>query len=147
MLLRTERGSCCPKHRTEPGLAAGTDHVCSSVCGTVLHAVRVSSCSHPTFPLCTPFGRDAAIAATLLLLLFADRLNGLQDGVSRIHASRRVFDALKRHGSQLAVLHHIRFPAGADRDDIVINTGTQVCVWGGGVGNSYSCSYWHSKNA
>jgi len=50
----------------------------------------------------------------------------LQDGVSRIHASRRVFDSLKRHGSQLAVLHHIRFNDTADRDDIVINTGTLV---------------------
>lgn len=50
----------------------------------------------------------------------------LQDGVSRIHASRRVFDSLKRHGSQLAVLHHIRFKDTADRDDIVINTGTLV---------------------
>lgn len=46
--------------------------------------------------------------------------------MSRIHASRRVFDSLKRHGSQVPVLHHIRFPAGADRDDIVINTGTLV---------------------
>jgi (E)-4-hydroxy-3-methylbut-2-enyl-diphosphate synthase len=46
--------------------------------------------------------------------------------MSRIHASRRVFDALKRHGSQLSVLHHIRFPAGDDRDNIVINTGTLV---------------------
>jgi (E)-4-hydroxy-3-methylbut-2-enyl-diphosphate synthase len=54
----------------------------------------------------------------------------LQDGVSRIHASRRVFDALKRHGSQLAVLHHIRFPEGTDRDDIVINTGSLVSQGG-----------------
>jgi (E)-4-hydroxy-3-methylbut-2-enyl-diphosphate synthase len=53
-------------------------------------------------------------------------LLNIQDGVSRIHASRRVFDALKRHGSQLAVLHHIRFPEGTDRDDIVINTGSLV---------------------
>lgn len=49
--------------------------------------------------------------------------------MSRIHSSRRVFDALKRHGSSLAVLHHIRFPAASDRDDIVISTGTMVGWW------------------
>lgn len=43
--------------------------------------------------------------------------------MSRVHASRRVFEALKKADSQLPVLHHIRFPAGADRDEVVISTG------------------------
>jgi hypothetical protein len=67
-------------------------------------------------------------SAHFRLLSATTNTNGMQDGVSRIHASRRVFDALKRSGSELPVLHHIRFPAGASRDEIVINTGTMVCV-------------------
>jgi (E)-4-hydroxy-3-methylbut-2-enyl-diphosphate synthase len=56
-------------------------------------------------------------------------LVNIPDGVSRIHASRRVFDAIKRAGSDIPVLHHIRFPAGASRDEIVIKTGS----WVGGL--------------
>jgi hypothetical protein len=39
----------------------------------------------------------------------------LQDGVSRVHSSRRVFDAIKRAASDVPVLHHIRFAAGTHR--------------------------------
>jgi hypothetical protein len=42
-------------------------------------------------------------------------LLSLQDGVSRIHSSRRVFDAIKQAGSDVPVLHHIRFAAGTHR--------------------------------
>jgi hypothetical protein len=47
-------------------------------------------------------------------------------GVSRIHASRRVFDRLKSSGIDTPVVHHRRFPAGVDRDEIVITTGSEV---------------------
>lgn len=43
-----------------------------------------------------------------------------------MHASRRVFQALKDAGSTLPVVHHIRFKEGAVRDEIVINTGSMV---------------------
>lgn len=46
--------------------------------------------------------------------------------VSRLHASRRVFDALKRHAINTPVIHRITFPAGADKDEIVISTGSLV---------------------
>ncbi|KAG2452668.1 hypothetical protein HYH02_002901 [Chlamydomonas schloesseri] len=48
------------------------------------------------------------------------------DGVSRLHSSRRVFDALKRHGITTPVVHRISFPAGTVRDEIVITTGSLV---------------------
>ncbi|WIA43938.1 hypothetical protein OEZ86_010335 [Tetradesmus obliquus] len=51
------------------------------------------------------------------------------DGVSRVHSSRRVFDAIKRAGSEIPVLHHIRFAAGTHRDEVVIKTGS----WVGGL--------------
>ncbi|GIL68785.1 hypothetical protein Vafri_22024 [Volvox africanus] len=53
-------------------------------------------------------------------------LLNVADGVSRLHASRRVFDALKRHNVTAPVVHNIRFPAGTHRDEIVINTGSLV---------------------
>lgn len=51
-------------------------------------------------------------------------LLNIKDGVSRLHASRRVFDVLKRHEITTPVVHCMRFPAGTVRDEIVINTGS-----------------------
>jgi len=45
-------------------------------------------------------------------------------GVSRVHASRRVFELLQRHNINHPVLHHLRFAAGTTRDEIVMATGT-----------------------
>ena len=45
-------------------------------------------------------------AAVMLLLDIAP-------GVSRIHASRRVFELLGRHSIDLPVIHRRSFPAGA----------------------------------
>ncbi len=53
-------------------------------------------------------------------------LLNIQDGVSRIHSSRRVFDVIKKNGITTPVLHHIRFAAGANKDEIVLTTGTMV---------------------
>jgi (E)-4-hydroxy-3-methylbut-2-enyl-diphosphate synthase len=47
-------------------------------------------------------------------------------GVSRLHSSRRVFDALQRHAITAPVVHDMAFPAGAARDEIVITTGSLV---------------------
>lgn len=48
------------------------------------------------------------------------------DQASRLHASRRVFETLQRNGSKTPVIHHVRYPKGADRDEIVIGTGSRV---------------------
>lgn len=68
---------------------------------------------------------DAQLAAAGGLGAAVALLN-VADGASRVHASRRVFEALKAAGSALPVVHHIRFPGGAVRDEIVINTGSMV---------------------
>ncbi|GAX73157.1 hypothetical protein CEUSTIGMA_g610.t1 [Chlamydomonas eustigma] len=60
-----------------------------------------------------------ALSPVVLLL-------NIKDGVSRIHSSRRVFELLKRESIMTPVIHHIRFPASASRDEIVINTGSLV---------------------
>ncbi|KAG1675454.1 hypothetical protein FOA52_001753 [Chlamydomonas sp. UWO 241] len=49
--------------------------------------------------------------------------------VSRIHASRRVFEIIKAAGITTPVIHHIQFAESAVRDEIVIKTGS----WLGGL--------------
>ena len=44
-------------------------------------------------------------------------------GVSRVHASRRVFEALQQHGIEVPVIHHIAFPDGTARDDLILTSG------------------------
>lgn len=47
-------------------------------------------------------------------------------GVSRLHASRRVFDILKSNDIQTPVIHHRQFESGTERDAIVITTGSEI---------------------
>ncbi|KIZ04819.1 hypothetical protein MNEG_3143 [Monoraphidium neglectum] len=68
---------------------------------------------------------DAQLAAASTLGAVVALLN-VADGTSRVHASRRVFQALKDAGVTIPVVHHIRFGEGAVRDEIVINTGSMV---------------------
>lgn len=47
-------------------------------------------------------------------------------GVSRVHASRRVFEVFQKNDIQIPVVHHITFPDGTERDEIIISAGAQV---------------------
>ncbi|KAL4448645.1 hypothetical protein ABPG75_005864 [Micractinium tetrahymenae] len=47
-------------------------------------------------------------------------------GVSRVHASRRVFEQLQQQQIDLPVIHHITFADGTCRDDIVLQSGSMV---------------------
>ncbi|KAH7624269.1 hypothetical protein Ndes2526B_g01534 [Nannochloris sp. 'desiccata'] len=47
-------------------------------------------------------------------------------GLSRVHTSRRVFEVLRRNEIHVPVIHHAAFPDGVDRDEIIINGGSQV---------------------
>lgn len=47
-------------------------------------------------------------------------------GVSRLHASRRVFESLQSSGTDIPVIHHITFADGTDRDGIIIESGAKV---------------------
>lgn len=47
-------------------------------------------------------------------------------GLSRVHASRKVFEILQSHGIDTPVIHHIAFPDGTDRDEIIISSGAQI---------------------
>ena len=57
---------------------------------------------------------DAEIAALKTINPVVVLLN-INDGVSRIHASRRVFELIKISGITTPVIHHIRFPPSAVR--------------------------------
>jgi (E)-4-hydroxy-3-methylbut-2-enyl-diphosphate synthase len=47
-------------------------------------------------------------------------------GAGRVHESRRVFEALAAAGADLPVIHHRAFPAGTDREDLILTAGTEL---------------------
>uniref|UniRef100_A0A7N0R8T2 4-hydroxy-3-methylbut-2-en-1-yl diphosphate synthase (ferredoxin), chloroplastic n=1 Tax=Kalanchoe fedtschenkoi TaxID=63787 RepID=A0A7N0R8T2_KALFE len=49
-----------------------------------------------------------------------------EDKISRVHAARRLFEFLADKEINFPVIHHIRFPNGLHRDDLVINAGTNA---------------------
>ncbi|KAL6199935.1 hypothetical protein ACLB2K_029717 [Fragaria x ananassa] len=49
-----------------------------------------------------------------------------EDEISRVHAARRLFEYLGDNGLNYPVIHHIQFPSGIHRDDLVISAGTNV---------------------
>ncbi|XP_023519765.1 4-hydroxy-3-methylbut-2-en-1-yl diphosphate synthase (ferredoxin), chloroplastic-like [Cucurbita pepo subsp. pepo] len=58
-------------------------------------------------------------------MLFHD-LPYSEDKVSRVHAARRLFEYLSENGLSFPVIHHIQFPKGTHRDDLVIGAGSNA---------------------
>ncbi|XP_038895330.1 4-hydroxy-3-methylbut-2-en-1-yl diphosphate synthase (ferredoxin), chloroplastic [Benincasa hispida] len=58
-------------------------------------------------------------------MLFHD-LPYSEDKVSRVHAARRLFEYLSENGLTFPVIHHIQFPNGVHRDDLVIGAGSNA---------------------
>lgn len=48
------------------------------------------------------------------------------EGVSRVHASRRLFNFLKEKSIDTPVIHHTVYPAGAAPDAVVLRTGAEI---------------------
>lgn len=64
-------------------------------------------------------------------------------GTSRVHSSRRVFEVMQREAIDVPVIHHIAFPDGVDRDEVIISSGAQVgalMVDGRGDGLAIECA-------
>ncbi|XP_019447881.1 PREDICTED: 4-hydroxy-3-methylbut-2-en-1-yl diphosphate synthase (ferredoxin), chloroplastic-like isoform X2 [Lupinus angustifolius] len=53
-------------------------------------------------------------------------LSYTEENVSRVHAARRLFEYLSENSLNFAVIHHINFPTGIHRDDLVIGAGTNA---------------------
>ncbi|GLT33806.1 hypothetical protein SLA2020_083670 [Shorea laevis] len=49
-----------------------------------------------------------------------------EEQISRVHAARRLFDYLVGNALNFPVIHHIQFPEGIHRDDLVIGAGTNA---------------------
>ena len=69
-------------------------------------------------------------------------------GTSRVHASHLAFERLTQLGISLPVIHHITFPDGSSRDDLVLQSGAPCSApmqhpggrgWGAGV--HWCCSW------
>jgi (E)-4-hydroxy-3-methylbut-2-enyl-diphosphate synthase len=68
---------------------------------------------------------DADLAA-LKDMDVAVALLKIAPGVSRVHASRRVFEQLQQQKVDVPVIHHITFADGTVRDDLVLQSGSKV---------------------
>ncbi|CAL0332284.1 unnamed protein product [Lupinus luteus] len=53
-------------------------------------------------------------------------LSYTEEKVSRVHAARRLFEYLSENSLNFPVIHHINFPNGIHRDDLVIGAGTNA---------------------
>jgi (E)-4-hydroxy-3-methylbut-2-enyl-diphosphate synthase len=62
------------------------------------------------------------IDATMLL----HDLPFTEDKIGRVHAARRLFEYLSENSLNFPVIHHIQFPNGIHRDDLVIGAGTNA---------------------
>ncbi|XP_057454741.1 4-hydroxy-3-methylbut-2-en-1-yl diphosphate synthase (ferredoxin), chloroplastic isoform X2 [Lotus japonicus] len=62
------------------------------------------------------------VDATMLL----HDLSYAEDKVSRVHAARRLFEYLSDNSLNFPVIHHIQFPNGIHRDDLVIGAGSDA---------------------
>ncbi|KAF6167890.1 hypothetical protein GIB67_027668 [Kingdonia uniflora] len=62
------------------------------------------------------------VDATMLL----HHLPATEDKISRVHAARRLFEYLAENALNFPVIHHIEFPKGIHRDDLVIGAGSNV---------------------
>ncbi|KAF5751539.1 4-hydroxy-3-methylbut-2-en-1-yl diphosphate synthase [Tripterygium wilfordii] len=49
-----------------------------------------------------------------------------EDKISRVHAARRLFEYLAENALDFPVIHHIQFPTGIHKDDLVINAGAKA---------------------
>ncbi|PNY05142.1 4-hydroxy-3-methylbut-2-en-1-yl diphosphate synthase chloroplastic-like [Trifolium pratense] len=49
-----------------------------------------------------------------------------EDRISRVHAARRLFEYLSDNSLDFPVIHHIQFPNGIHRDDLVIGAGSHA---------------------
>ncbi|ONK63953.1 uncharacterized protein A4U43_C07F20610 [Asparagus officinalis] len=49
-----------------------------------------------------------------------------EEKISRVHAARRLFEYLEENSLNFPVIHHIRFPEGTERDDLVIAAGSNA---------------------
>lgn len=49
-----------------------------------------------------------------------------EEKVSRVHAARRLFEYLEENDLNFPVIHHLEFPEGVHRDDLVIGAGSNA---------------------
>lgn len=63
-----------------------------------------------------------SVDATMLLL----NLPREEEKVNRVHASRRLFEFLQENALNFPVIHHLQFPEGTHRDDLVISAGSEA---------------------
>merc|ERR1719201_1439237 len=60
----------------------------------------------------------------------------VKEGLSRLHASRRLFALLRREASELSVVHHLRVAQGTKKDELALSLGMRSgALLGDGLGD------------
>jgi (E)-4-hydroxy-3-methylbut-2-enyl-diphosphate synthase len=60
----------------------------------------------------------------------------VKEGLSRLHASRRLFALLRREASELSVVHHLRVARGTKKDELALSLGMRAgALLGDGLGD------------
>merc|ERR1719313_2060525 len=60
----------------------------------------------------------------------------VKEGLSRLHASRRLFALLRREASELSVVHHLRVAQGTKKDELALSLGMRAgALLGDGLGD------------
>jgi len=79
---------------------------------------------------------DAALAALAARDDVDVVLLDVAPGLSRLHASRRLFAVLEATASTLSVVHHVHFPHDVDRSELALSLGMQAgALLGDGLGD------------
>ncbi|KAL4190210.1 hypothetical protein AMTRI_Chr07g23550 [Amborella trichopoda] len=69
---------------------------------------------------------ELEILKNLDITMLLNNLPPTEDKISRVHAARRLFGYLADNALNFPVIHHLQFPSGAHRDDVVIGAGTDA---------------------
>ncbi|KAL8130680.1 hypothetical protein V2J09_019835 [Rumex salicifolius] len=72
-----------------------------------------------------PFEELEALKSIDATMIFHN-LPYTEEKISRVHAARRLFEYLEENGLNFPVIHHIQFPSGTHRDDLVIRAGSNA---------------------
>nr|GEV70807.1 4-hydroxy-3-methylbut-2-en-1-yl diphosphate synthase (ferredoxin), chloroplastic [Tanacetum cinerariifolium]GEV70808.1 4-hydroxy-3-methylbut-2-en-1-yl diphosphate synthase (ferredoxin), chloroplastic [Tanacetum cinerariifolium] len=69
---------------------------------------------------------ELEILKTIDATMILHELPYAEEKTGRVHAARRLFEYLSENSLNFPVLHHIRFPKGIPRDDLVISAGANA---------------------
>lgn len=128
------------KRLTDVGIGVLTP-LSEQLANPLLHAMalatldEIASGAHKQLPAGTRFAvtlrgdepeEKLEMLKALDLIMLLHYLPEGDEKSSRVHSSRRLFEYLQKNDLNFPVIHHLKFPAGTNRDDLVIKAGSEA---------------------